>query len=239
MFNFIKRVSHVFICFINSWLRSRFNSNCCGNGRDKQYDEKMREFICLNNLILLSFLPPLSLHSVPSLLRFWWETKCYRRGQRAESGKGFRMVAIGLRKPIAMSESGTNLVVYTYDVHWLAMSTLITGWKYLEYISNIRIMHNNDHNWTKSIAKQLDNEHMTLTEWMPRQINAQSTVGYAVQRVKCTHIISWTIILISEKIKRAAKISWGNLLSAHGGYWTKPRGIALIVSAQIRRFSRW
>jgi hypothetical protein len=35
------------------------------------------------------------------------------------------------------------------------MLTLFTGLKYLEYISSIRRMHNNDSNWTESITRQL------------------------------------------------------------------------------------
>ncbi len=56
------------------------------------------------------------------------------------------ILAIGLQKPYAKSESGTNLVMY--KVYWLAMMMLFMGWKYLQYISRIRIMHNDDNNWT-------------------------------------------------------------------------------------------
>ncbi len=52
------------------------------------------------------------------------------------------MVAIGLQKPSAKSESGTNLVMY--DVYGLAMMMLFTGLNFLEYISSITIMHNDN-----------------------------------------------------------------------------------------------
>jgi hypothetical protein len=50
-------------------------------------------------------------------------------------------VAIGLQKPFAQLESGMNLVMH--DVYCFAKMMLFIGLKYLEYISSIRIMHNN------------------------------------------------------------------------------------------------
>ncbi len=42
-----------------------------------------------------------------------------------------------------------------YDVYWLAMMMLFTGSKYLEYISSITIVDNNNINQTKSILNEL------------------------------------------------------------------------------------
>ncbi len=52
------------------------------------------------------------------------------------------MVAIGLQKPYAKPKSGMNPLMY--DVCWLAMMLLFTGSKYLEYISSVRIMCNDE-----------------------------------------------------------------------------------------------
>jgi hypothetical protein len=56
------------------------------------------------------------------------------------------IVAIGLQKHYAKSESGTNLVMY--DVFLLATKMLFMGSKYLEYISSVTVMHNDNNNRT-------------------------------------------------------------------------------------------
>ncbi len=75
------------------------------------------------------------------------------------------IVVIGLWKPYAKL-SGANLVVY--DVYWLAIMMLFTGLKYLENISNIRvitIITKIGHNWL--VNSWIIDRVKNVTEWMP------------------------------------------------------------------------
>ncbi len=93
---------------------------------------------------------------------------------------------------------------------WLAMIILfyffmdfrfpVAGSEYLEYISSIRIMHNNGNNHQLLITKQLDNKYLNIriSEWnrVNAKVKLMHNVQYTVRTVKCTHKISWTIPII-------------------------------------------
>ncbi len=68
-------------------------------------------------------------------------------------------------------------------------------------------------------------------------VDAQCTTQ-TVWTVKCTHIISWTVTLIREKIVKVVVLSWGTI-GCSRDILCKAKGITLIESTQIRRFSRW
>jgi hypothetical protein len=100
---------------------------------------------------------------------------------------------------------------------------LITGSKYLEYISSITIMHNDNNNQTKSILNE-------------KQQKTQLGVWYTVHRRNDLYN-DWTIFLI--KLKRRYPGLIRDALCTQGTYCAKLRGITLIESTQIKWFSKW
>jgi hypothetical protein len=70
-----------------------------------------------------------------------------------------------------------NLVMY--DVVWLAMMLLITGSKYLEYISSVKIMHNDNNNFAWSITEQI-----MAINWTGVPKTVQGTKGTLYSQLK-------------------------------------------------------
>ncbi len=127
-------------------------------------------------------------------------------------------------------------ILYVYDVYWLARWLLLTGSKYLEHISSIRIMH------IDKLAiidkKQMDKYIQIRTDywysWMNASVIVDST--YTLRTIYCPYIVRSTITLIRLVIK----YSWDNkgLTMRSRDILNKPKGIILIESTKIRWFSR-
>ncbi len=135
------------------------------------------------------------------------------------------MVAIGLPKPYAkmeLSESCTCiwcLLTLGCRCWFLLYRFPVTGSKYLEYISRIRIL-NNERTITiiKQIIKQycIGNKHLNWMFWLNKRKETKSSQNTRIYH-ECT---------INNKCEPSSR-----------GFYSKPRGTFRIESSQIRWFS--